>query len=122
MKTSRDPRHQKRIRIMQDLFTIAFQPGKKPANTVTAKIIESLPEIDREIEKAAPAWPTKKINKVDLAILRLAIFEIIMDKGAPYKVVVDEAVELAKEFGTEASPGFVNGALGNVIATHGLDK
>ena len=54
----------------------------------------------------------EKINKTDLAILRLAIYEIHYDKDVPAKVAIDEAVELAKEFGAEKSPGFVNGVLG----------
>ena len=60
---------------------------------------------------------TCKINKIDLAILRLSVYELISNQKVkvPPKVVVDEAVELAKEFGSDASPGFVNGVLGKLI-------
>lgn len=139
MKTHQDPRHLKRIRAMQDLFAWEFQADKKLKTKNIEPIIEHLTQIDKEIKTSAPAWPIEKINKIDLSILRLAVFELIiaprfhrrcviskkgdiMEKGTPYKVVVDEAVELAKEFGTEASPGFINGALGNIISGHGLDN
>jgi len=72
-------------------------------------------EIDKIIEKSAPEWPLEKISKIDVAILRIAIFEMVFGKTAPDKVVIDEAVELAKEFGNDTSGKFVNGVLGNVI-------
>lgn len=121
MKTSQDPRHQKRIHAMQDLFAWEFNSQEVNEGTVK-QVIENLSQIDEEIGKAAPTWPLDKINKIDLSILRLAVFELIIEKGAPYKVVVDEAVELAKEFGTESSPGFINGALGNIISAHNLNQ
>ena len=65
------------------------------------------------IQKAAPAWPIDKLNRIDLAILRLAVFELTRSDTPP-KVVIDEAVELAKEFGSEASASFVNGVLGTI--------
>ena len=58
-------------------------------------------------------WPVDKLNKIDLAILRLAIYEL-ENLEVPPKVVIDEAVELAKEFGSENSPSFVNGVLGTI--------
>ena len=57
----------------------------------------------------------QKKLKVDLAILRLAAFEIILDKGVPPKVAIDEAIELGKEYGSDSSAAFINGALGNLI-------
>lgn len=72
-------------------------------------------EIDNKIKIAAPEFPIDKINKVDLAILRLAIYELLIDKSQPPKVIIDEAIELAKEYGGESSPGFINGALGKAI-------
>ena len=71
--------------------------------------------VDQTIEKIAPEFPVEKINKVDLAILRLAIYELIVEKKAPPNVIIDEAVELAKEFGGDKSPAFINGALGKVV-------
>lgn len=71
-------------------------------------------EIDAKIVEAAPSWPIDNLNKIDLAVLRLAIFEL-MDGKNPPKVIIDEAVELAKEFGSENSGSFVNGVLGTIF-------
>jgi len=73
-------------------------------------------EIDRHIKKFAPAWPVDQIAIVDRNILRLAIFEILFDNKVPVKVAVNEAVELAKTFGSDSSAKFVNGVLGSVSA------
>ena len=75
-------------------------------------------EIDRHIERFAPAWPLGQIPAVDRNILRLAIFELLFDKEAPVpvKVAINEAVELAKKFGSDSSPRFINGVLGSVSA------
>lgn len=112
MKTSSDPRHQKRIQQMQDLFAWDFKKEQPSPNI--KEILDNLIKIDERITKSAPLWPIKQINKIDLAILRLATFEVIM-KVTPTKVVVDEAVELAKEYGSQSSPSFVNGVLGNIL-------
>jgi N utilization substance protein B len=71
-------------------------------------------EIDSNIKKYAPAWPVEQIAMVDRNILRLAIFEILFDNKVPVKVAVNEAVELAKTFGSENSAKFINGVLGSV--------
>jgi N utilization substance protein B len=73
-------------------------------------------KIDGSIKKYAPAWPLEQIAMIDRNILRLAIFEILFDNKVPVKVAVSEAVELAKTFGSESSPKFVNGVLGSVSA------
>jgi len=73
-------------------------------------------EIDRYIRKFAPAWPVAQIPAVDRNILRLAIFEILLDNRVPVKVGINEAVELAKTFGSDSSPKFINGVLGSVSA------
>jgi N utilization substance protein B len=73
-------------------------------------------KIDGSIKKYAPAWPLEQIAMIDRNILRLAIFEILFDNKVPVKVAVSEAVELAKTFGSESSPTFVNGVLGSVSA------
>jgi N utilization substance protein B len=71
-------------------------------------------EIDRHIQKLAPAWPINQLALVDRNILRLAIFEILFDNRVPVKVAVNEAVELAKTFGSGSSAKFINGVLGSV--------
>lgn len=86
-----------------------------PNSTDSPEIIKVLPEIDAVISKNAPKWPVDKINHVDLSILRCAIWELLFQKKTPTKVVIDEAVELAKEFGTDTSSAFVNGCLGTII-------
>lgn len=113
MKTITDPRHQKRRKAVQELFALSFH--QQPARQVlTRKINNNLTKIDEIIGKNAPAFPLDKIGKIDLAILRLAIFELL-EKTAPPKVIIDEAVELAHEFGGQASFSFVNGVLGTVL-------
>jgi len=71
-------------------------------------------DIDGNIRKFAPAWPVEQIAMVDRNILRLAIFEILFDNKVPVKVAVNEAVELAKTFGSDNSAKFINGVLGSV--------
>ena len=118
MKTSKDPRHLERIKVMQELFAYNFHAPSQIQFKLTQDVIDNLKIVDSTIAKAAPSWPLDKINKIDLAILRLAVFELLIEKKAPPKVVVDEAVELAKEFGADSSASFVNGALGNIIENH----
>lgn len=114
MKTPHDPRHKKRQAIIEDLFKIEFlsQPVSKDAS----QILKHQKEIDETISIAADEFPIPKINKVDLAILRLAVYELLIVKKEPPRVIIDEAIELAKEYGGETSPPFINGALGNIIA------
>ena len=78
--------------------------------------VKNREQIDSNIRKFAPAWPVDQIATVDRNILRLAIFEILFDNKVPVKVAVNEAVELAKTFGSESSAKFVNGVLGSVSA------
>jgi len=79
-------------------------------------VIQNKEKIDHNIQSFAPAWPVEQIPVVDRNILRLAIFEILFDDKVPVKVAINEAVELAKRFGTGNSPKFVNGVLGSVSA------
>lgn len=114
MKKRSDPRHLKRVKIMQDLFSWQFRPDKKPRITILP-IISKIGIIDKLITQAAPDRPLEEINRIDLAILRNATFELIIDKEVPPKVVIDEAVELGKEYGSSSSASFINGALGKLI-------
>jgi N utilization substance protein B len=79
-------------------------------------VVQNKDKIDRSIQKFAPAWPIEQIAMIDRNILRLAIFEILFDNKVPVKVAISEAVELAKDFGSENSAKFVNGVLGSVSA------
>ncbi len=113
MKTIHDPRHQKRIEALKSLFAQTFTAQKYLPELARAVLAEQK-ELDNEIEASAPSWPIEKINKIDLAILRLAVFEL-KNTSTPPKVIIDEAVELAKEYGSESSAGFVNGVLGTIF-------
>ena len=120
MKTSLDPRHLKREKTIKALFTWSFGQTKKFEPPLTKKIKASEGKIDQIISKNAPEWPIEQINKIDLAILRLAVFELMIDAKEPPKVIIDEAVELGKKYGSEKSPGFINGVLGAVVKKHQL--
>ncbi|OGD56640.1 transcription antitermination factor NusB [Candidatus Beckwithbacteria bacterium RIFCSPLOWO2_02_FULL_47_23] len=103
MKTAADPRHLKRIKLFKHLYSGSFA-GKKFD-----------PQIDKIIAQNAPDWPINKLNKVDLAILRLALRELTKSKTTPPKVVIDEAIEIAKTYGTAKTPKFINGVLGAIV-------
>ena len=75
------------------------------------KISDKLAEIDSQLNEKAEGWNTARMSKVDLTILRLAVYEICYDEDVPTGVAINEAVELAKKFGQDASSGFVNGIL-----------
>ncbi len=77
-------------------------------------------EVDGEIQKYSNGWDISRLVKIDKDILRIAITELLYVKGAPLKVVCDEAVELAKKYSTEDSSSFVNGILAKVIVENGL--
>lgn len=113
MKNPLDPRHKKRQKTVEDLFRMEFH--KQRIGDYAKTILEQKDFLDSHIVKAAPEYPIDKINRVDLAILRLAVYELLVEKSQPTKVIIDEAVELAKEYGGESSPGFINGALGKLI-------
>ncbi len=78
-------------------------------------VADRLGEIDRRIRQHAPLWPVNQLPVVDRNILRQAILEILFVQGVPTKVVINEAIELAKTFGSESSPRFVNGVLGSLV-------
>lgn len=88
---------------------------KQKVSLDTKKILEHIAFIDKKIAIAAPEFSIDKINKTDLAILRLAVYELKVSKKEPSKVIIDEAIELAKEYGGDSSPAFINGALGNIL-------
>jgi N utilization substance protein B len=128
-----DPRHQKRMKLVQMLFARGFndligqdkidqngaQLNSESDETVELILAEKI-ALDQLIISVAPERPVNDINKVDLAILRLILFES-KHKETPKKVLINEAVELAKEFGTESSPKFVNGVLGKLLIKENND-
>ncbi len=75
------------------------------------KIMDKLSELDSQINARAKGWTTDRMSKVDLTIIRLAVYEILFDESVPTGVAINEAVELAKKFGQDSSYSFVNGIL-----------
>jgi len=144
MKTNKDPRHLARKVALQTLYQLSIRPydnqhlselidatansmqdayaDKKIHTEMAHELIhgalDNKSTIDSLIEQCAPEWPVDQISKIDANILRIAMYELLHRKEAPVKVVIDEAVELAKEFGSDASSKFVNGVLGTVVKEH----
>jgi N utilization substance protein B len=127
-------RHQARIAALQTLFESEFAANSPEvilirtlqqkeikddtasfANELVCGVINNKQFVDDTIRRFAPAFPIEQIAAMDRNILRLALFEILLHNKVPPKVAINEAVELAKQFGSEKSPKFVNGVLGSVI-------
>ena len=126
-------RRELREQIFKLLFRVEFNPkDEMPAQTelffeeeenqadvadtayITEKldrIVEKLEEIDTTLNEKVKGWDTARMGKVDLTILRLAVYEIMFDEDIPTGVAINEAVELAKKFGQDSSPSFINGVL-----------
>jgi N utilization substance protein B len=132
MKSKSDPRHEARRIALATLFGRSFLSGSvnelaqeklgenfdpKLTKTLINGVAKNQKEIDQIIKAAAPEWPLDQIARVDLICLRLAVFELHVAREVPHKVAIDEAIELAKEFGTEQSGKFVNGVLGTIVKT-----
>ena len=117
MKKKGDPRHKRRVLAVKALFKNSFRTNlKSEKNPLTYQVLLNKEEIDKVIAKFAPNWPIYQISNIDLAILRLAVWELFYEEPSqPQKVIIDEAVEIAKEYGNESSAGFVNGVLGTII-------
>ena len=86
------------------------------ARELVEGVVRYKEKLDALIRRYAPAWPIEQIAVIDRNILRLAIFEILIDNKIPVKVAINEAVELAKDFGGDTSSKFINGVLGAVSA------
>lgn len=78
-------------------------------------IVELLPEIDKKLESVSEGWKLERMGKVELTILRLAVYELLYDDDIPANVAINEAVELAKVYGGDTSPAFVNGILAKLL-------
>jgi N utilization substance protein B len=144
MKRKNDPRHQSRIVALQKLFSIHFSPETQGVDSsdikeiaqaaeiadydenLATKIINGVEknkkELDEIIEKYAPQWPIDQIQKVDIEILRIAIWEGFLSKLTPPKVSIDEGIEIAKEFGGPKSSKFINGVLGSIYEKKEKEK
>lgn len=148
MKTNKDPRHLARKLTLQTLFQWSTHPEtqndtaddgerrilsifesqksyygkfrykKELAKAIVNGVIEHKEQLDQIIADCAPEWPLDQVAKVDVNILRIATYELLYMKETPQKVAIDEAVELAKEFGSDSSSKFVNGVLGTIVKKH----
>ena len=108
-----DARRQSRLERVHSLYAWSFQPDIKLKQFKTIKpIVNKIELIDQEILAFAPKRTIAEFNKLDLAILRQALYELMYTKTPPL-VVIDEAIEIAKEYGSEHSGQFVNGVLGS---------
>lgn len=115
-----DPRHKRRVGLVQQLYSHSFDPtfvflNQKDDTQTLNDIVSHIPELDTFITEHAPKYPIDQIAKTDLAILRLSIYELMFEKKEPSKVVINEAVELAKEMGSDRSYAFVNAVLGAIV-------
>lgn len=145
MQEKADPRHNARVLSLQLLFQEEFKEKhqlKHGADQFSHQVVSEIDEesnynrelkdsliknfeqnkesIDKIIEKLAPEWPIAKIATVDLIILRLAILEGFILKITPPKVVINEAIELSKEFSNEQTRKFVSGVLGNLYLNQNM--
>lgn len=125
-------RHELRVAVFKNIFQIPFyeedipeadldlgEQSPEDLEYISSKvkaIQENLPEIDGIIENVSQGWSVKRLGKAELAILRLAVYEIRFDDDIPDKVAVNEAVELAKEYSDEKAASFINGVLSGVLA------
>ena len=90
--------------------------GAKFAQHVVKGVLDNQEKLDEMIVAYAPEWPIDQMAVVDRNILRIALFEFVIDRGTPPKVAINEAVELAKLFGSDSSQRFVNGVLGTFLS------
>lgn len=92
------------------------EAGRDFARSLVQGILEHQAELDARIQDNAPEWPLDQIAIIDRNILRMAIFEFVIEGNTPVKVAINEAVELAKLFGSDSSGRFVNGVLGTIVS------
>jgi N utilization substance protein B len=85
-------------------------------------VLRNKSELDALIKKFAPAFPIEQMSIIDRNILRLAIFEILFNDKTPLKVAINEAIELAKGFGSDSSPRLINGVLGSITTERGVER
>ena len=104
----------------QEAFYIEYlaDPEQKEVDYIvqkTEKIMAMIPELDTMVNEHSVGWQTERMGKVDLTIIRLAVYEMKYDDDIPVSVAINEAVELAKRYGSENSPAFINGVLAKMI-------
>jgi N utilization substance protein B len=101
--------------IKRSIEVCALTPdGESFTRGLLEGVVNNRGKIDEQIHSFAPAWPLEQMSAIDRNILRLAIFELLHSKSVPVKVAINEAVELAKSFGADSSPRFINGVLSSI--------
>lgn len=100
-----------------DYLQSATEEEKEHIKNKTRAVIEKVTEIDTILNEKTTGWKTTRMNKVDLTILRLAVYEMKWDEDIPTGVAINEAVELSKRFSGEESPSFVNGVLAKLTGS-----
>jgi len=98
-----------------------LEEGERPRERDAAYVLRAitgtldrLTQLDGVINNFLQDWTVERLNRVDLALMRLAIYEMLCEKDVPHAVAINEAVELAKDYGSDESPAFINGVLANV--------
>ena len=106
---------------MKEQFELYFEkkaPMSEKDETYVSErvydILSKLNEIDSDIEEASESWTVSRMSKIDLSIMRLAYYEMRYDESVPIQVAINEAVEIAKLYGGDNSPSFINGVLGKL--------
>ncbi len=127
-------RHASRILALQALYAVEMNPegatpeaigsaraeaeGLSPDEPFLEQLVSGVrdlqPELDRTVERTSRNWKVRRMDRVDKSILRLAVYELLHCPDTPAAVILDEGIELAKEFGTPESPAFINGILDRV--------
>ena len=95
--------------------TQSASKGREYASELVLGVCSQLADIDAHIQSAAREWPLQQMARIDKNILRLAIYEILFNNTVPAKAAINEAVELAKSYGSETTSRFVNGVLGTIF-------
>lgn len=103
------------VKLYLEEFEDMPEEAKEELGTRVRQIYVRVEELDGQINDVAEGWKTRRMGKVDLTIIRLALYEILHDDAVPEKVAINEAVELAKKFGGDDSPSFINGVLGKLV-------
>ena len=112
---------QEQIKIFLDEENITNKEAAQYIQTVVSGVTENNADIEKQIEENIKQdWTISRISKIDLTLLKLGIYEIIYSK-LPYKVVVNEVVELSKKYGDDSSKGFVNGVLASIIKKNNIE-
>ncbi|HOZ36227.1 MAG TPA: transcription antitermination factor NusB [bacterium] len=95
-------------------FAVGLDEERDFIEKLVRGVVKNMAEIDETIVKYAPEWPIEKITIIDRSVLRLGIYELMIDREVPPKVAINESIEVAKAYGGESSGRFVNGVLGSV--------